>query len=42
MIDDDPSVQEVVRGYLERDGYLVYVAGTAGEGLAVAERVKPG
>jgi DNA-binding response OmpR family regulator len=35
-------VQEVVRGYLERDGYLVYVAGTAGEGLAVAERVKPG
>ena len=42
VIDDDPSVQEVVRGYLERDGYLVYVAGTAGEGLAVAERVKPG
>ena len=42
VIDDDPSVQEVVRGYLERDGYLVYVAGTAGEGLAIAERVMPG
>jgi DNA-binding response OmpR family regulator len=42
VIDDDPSVQEVVRAYLERDGYLVYVAGTAGEGLAVAERVRPG
>jgi len=42
VIDDDPSVQEVTRAYLERDGYLVYVAGTAGEGLAIAERVKPG
>ena len=42
VVDDDPSVQEVTRAYLERDGYLVYVAGTAGEGLAVAERVKPG
>ena len=42
VIDDDPSVQEVTRAYLERDGYLVYVAGTASEGLAVAERVRPG
>lgn len=42
VIDDDPSVQEVVRAYLERDGYLVYVASTAAEGLAVAERIKPG
>ena len=42
VVDDDPSVQEVTRAYLERDGYLVYVAGTAGEGLAIAERVKPG
>ncbi len=42
VVDDDPSVQEVVRAYLERDGYLVYVAGTAAEGLAIAERVKPG
>jgi DNA-binding response OmpR family regulator len=42
VVDDDLSVQEVVRAYLEKDGYLVYVAGTAGEGLALAERVKPG
>ncbi len=41
IVDDDLSVQEVTRAYLERDGYLVYVAGTAGEGLALAERVKP-
>lgn len=42
VIDDEPSVQEVVRGYLEKDGYLVYVAGNGREGLALAERVKPG
>ena len=42
VVDDDPSVQEVVRAYLEKDGYVVYVAGTAGEAIALAERVKPG
>ena len=42
VVDDDPSVQEVTRAYLERDGYLVYVAATAADGLAIAERVKPG
>ena len=42
VIDDEPSVQEVVRGYLERDGYLVYVAGNGADGLALAERAKPG
>ena len=42
VIDDEPSVQEVVRGYLERDGYLVYVAGNGTEGLALAERMNPG
>jgi DNA-binding response OmpR family regulator len=42
VIDDEPSVQEVVRGYLERDGYLVYVAGSGRDGLALAERAKPG
>ena len=42
VIDDDASVQEVTRAYLERDGYLVYLAGTAAEGLAIAARVKPG
>ena len=42
VIDDDPSVQEVVRAYLERDGYLVYVAAAGVEGLTTAERIKPG
>jgi DNA-binding response OmpR family regulator len=42
VIDDEPSVQDVVRGYLERDGYLVYVAGNGADGLALAERMKPG
>jgi DNA-binding response OmpR family regulator len=42
VIDDEASVQDVVRGYLERDGYLVYVAGNGRDGLAVAERTKPG
>jgi DNA-binding response OmpR family regulator len=41
VVDDDPSVQEVVRACLERDGYLVFVAGTAAQGLALAERVSP-
>ena len=42
VIDDEPSVQEVVRGYLEKDGYSVYVAGNGRDGLALAERTKPG
>lgn len=42
VIDDEPSVQEVVRGYLEKDGYSVYVAGNGQDGLALAERTKPG
>ena len=41
VVDDDPSVREVVRAYLERDGFLVYVTGTGDDGLATAERVKP-
>jgi len=42
VIDDEASVQEVVRGYLEKDGYMVYVAGNGRDGLALAERTKPG
>ena len=42
VVDDEQSVQEVVRAYLEKDGYHVFVAGTGSEGLALAERVKPG
>ena len=41
VIDDEPSVREVVRGYLERDGYLVYVAGNGRDGLSLAERLHP-
>jgi len=41
VIDDERSVRDVVRGYLERDGYLVYAAGDGAEGLALAERVMP-
>jgi DNA-binding response OmpR family regulator len=41
VIDDEPSVQDVVRAYLEKDGFMVYVAGTGSEGLALAERTKP-
>jgi DNA-binding response OmpR family regulator len=41
VIDDESSVQEVVKAYLEKDGYLVYVAGNGADGLALAERTKP-
>jgi DNA-binding response OmpR family regulator len=41
VIDDEPSVQEVVRAYLEKDGYQVFVAGNGADGLALAERMKP-
>ena len=41
VIDDERSVREVARGYLERDGYHVYVAEGGREGLALAERTAP-
>ena len=41
VIDDEPSVQDVVRAYLEKDGFTVYVAGSGSEGLALAERARP-
>jgi DNA-binding response OmpR family regulator len=41
VIDDEPSVQEVVKAYLEKDGYDVSVAGNGAEGLALAERANP-
>ena len=42
VIDDEPSVQEVTRAYLEKDGYSVFIAGTGSDGIALAERLKPG
>ena len=41
VIDDEPSVQDVVRAYLEKDGFTVFVAGNGAEGLALAERRQP-
>jgi len=41
VIDDEQSMREVVRAYLEKDGYQVFVAGSGAEGLALAERVGP-
>ncbi len=41
LIDDEPSVHEVVRGYLERDGFIVYSATSGREGLALAESKRP-
>jgi DNA-binding response OmpR family regulator len=41
VIDDESSVLEVVRAYLEKDGFLVYTAANGKDGLALAERVKP-
>ena len=36
IIDDDPTVQEVARGALEREGYIVYDAVEGAAGLGVA------
>jgi DNA-binding response OmpR family regulator len=41
VIDDEQSVRDVVRGYLENDGFVVFVAADGREGLALAARVKP-
>ena len=41
VVDDEKSVQDVVRAYLEQDGFVVHVAADGAEGLALAERVKP-
>jgi DNA-binding response OmpR family regulator len=36
IIDDDPTVREIARAALERDGYLVYDAMEGGAGLEIA------
>ncbi|WP_218138395.1 response regulator transcription factor [Thermoleophilum album] len=41
MIDDEPSVHEVVRAYLEREGFIVYSADNGLEGLRLAESKQP-
>ena len=41
VIDDEESVREVVRAYLEKDGFRVYTAADGREGLALAEKHQP-
>jgi DNA-binding response OmpR family regulator len=41
LVDDEPSVHEVVRAYLERDGFTVAGADNGRDGLALAERTTP-
>jgi len=41
VIDDDPSVHEVVRAYLERDGYIVYSAMSGQDGLDLTHLKQP-
>src|SRR3954465_8310849 len=41
LIDDDPSVHEVARAYLEREGYIVYSATDGRDGLAVGATRRP-
>jgi peroxiredoxin/CheY-like chemotaxis protein len=41
IIDDEPSIHEVVRAYLERDGFIVYSAMDGREGLDLALTKRP-
>jgi DNA-binding response OmpR family regulator len=41
IIDDEPSVHEVVRAYLEREGFIVYGATDGREGLELAMAKRP-
>lgn len=41
LVDDEPSVQEGVHAYLERDGFVVAHADNGREGLELAERTQP-
>ena len=41
VIDDEESVRDVVRAYLEKDGFRVHVAANGLDGLALAERHQP-
>ncbi len=41
VVDDEHKITEVVRTYLEHDGYTVFVAETGEEALAAAQRLEP-
>src|SRR3989440_2183998 len=41
VVDDDPTVSDVVRRYLERAGYTVTLSADGRDALAVYERIRP-
>src|SRR5512141_721878 len=41
VVDDEPPIVNLVRGYLEREGWSVSIAGDGPEGLALARSVQP-
>jgi DNA-binding response OmpR family regulator len=41
VIDDEPSVREVVTAYLEKDGFHVFTAENGRDGLTLAEKHSP-
>ena len=41
IVDDEPSIHEVVRAYLEREGFIVYSASDGREGLDLAMSKRP-
>lgn len=41
VIDDEESVRDVVKAYLEKDGFAVFTAASGRDGLALAERTSP-
>ncbi|MGH4021855.1 MAG: response regulator transcription factor [Pseudonocardiaceae bacterium] len=41
VVDDDPTIRDVVRRYLERDGHAVSVTGDGESALALARQVTP-
>jgi DNA-binding response OmpR family regulator len=42
VVDDDPNALDIVRTYLEAQGYQVRTAGDGLEALAVFEEIRPG
>ncbi len=41
VIDDEESVRDVVKAYLEKDGYVVFTAANGRDGLTLAEKKNP-
>ena len=41
VVDDEHKIQDVVRTYLEHDGYAVFIAGSGQEALEAAARLRP-